>query len=176
VNVSVGREGAPQPASPAAECSVVVGGGPAGLQAACTVAERGHHEVLYERGDALSDASAGPESTDLSAITDWLADRAERPGIKLVLGKEMTAEGLALSGADAVIIAAGAQALLPGRQRFRPATPILVDDVPPPASLRPSSALPCARRRRSYAPRRRHIGSHQVVLAEHRRTARESVP
>jgi 2,4-dienoyl-CoA reductase-like NADH-dependent reductase (Old Yellow Enzyme family) len=132
VNVSVGREGAPRPAGPTTVCSVVVvGGGPAGLQASCTAAERGHHVVLYEREDVpggmLRLARRAPYRRELGAIVDWLADRAERLGVKLVLGTEMTAAGLAGSEADAVIIATGAQAELPGRQRFRPATPILVD-------------------------------------------------
>lgn len=132
VNVSVGREGTTPAASPASSCSVVVvGGGPAGLQAACTAAERGHRVVLYERADvlggALQLARQAPFRHELGAITDWLADRAERLGVKLVLNTEVTTTALARAEADTVIIATGARPQLPGRQRFRPATPITVD-------------------------------------------------
>ena len=53
---------------------------PAGLQAACTAAERGHHVVLYEReaepGGMLRLARRAPYCGELGAITDWLAGRA----------------------------------------------------------------------------------------------------
>jgi hypothetical protein len=133
VNPSVGQESTAPPARPTAALSVaIVGGGPAGLQAACTAAERGHRVVLYERTEALGGmlrlARLAPFREELGAIVDWLADRAARLGVKAMLGTEMTAAALCESGAEAAIVATGSEPVLPGRQRFRPATPITWDE------------------------------------------------
>ena len=55
VNPAVGREPefARTAAAPPRKRVVVVGGGPAGLEAARTCAERGHDVILYERSDRL---------------------------------------------------------------------------------------------------------------------------
>ena len=54
VNPQAGREVEPQqPAAEQARKVVVIGGGPAGMEAARTAASRGHHVVLFERASSL---------------------------------------------------------------------------------------------------------------------------
>jgi NADPH-dependent 2,4-dienoyl-CoA reductase/sulfur reductase-like enzyme len=53
VNALVGKESEPAPALPEKKkWVVVVGGGPAGLEAARTAALRGHRVILYEKEDS----------------------------------------------------------------------------------------------------------------------------
>jgi 2,4-dienoyl-CoA reductase-like NADH-dependent reductase (Old Yellow Enzyme family) len=129
VNVDVGFEGVSAADVPAATRRVtVVGGGPAGLQAACTAAERGHQVTLFERSEVLGGtlrfARRAPYRDRLGAITDWLEARMAELGVSIVLGSEMTAEDVHATGAQSVVVATGAEADLEGRQRYRPATEI----------------------------------------------------
>jgi 2,4-dienoyl-CoA reductase (NADPH2) len=82
---------------------VVVGGGPAGLEAARVAAIRGHTVTLLERGTGLGGlaAVAGPNR----ALVDWLAREVERLGVDVRLG---TTDGP--SGGDAVIQCTGSVA------------------------------------------------------------------
>jgi 2,4-dienoyl-CoA reductase (NADPH2) len=101
---------------------VVVGGGPAGMEAARVSALRGHDVTLYEKsrrlGGLLPLAALikGTEVEALPAITRYLGRAITRHGVKIELGKEFTAALAEKIGADAVILATGS---LP----FRPDLP-----------------------------------------------------
>ncbi|MGD9162000.1 MAG: FAD-dependent oxidoreductase [Desulfobacteraceae bacterium] len=96
----------------------VIGGGPSGMQAARTAAERGHRVTLYEKseklGGMLNVASAGKLKTDLRAYLDWAVRQTENnPGITLKLGAPATYDIIKAQKPDAVIIAVGANILIP---------------------------------------------------------------
>jgi thioredoxin reductase len=88
----------------------VIGGGPAGLEAARTAAGRGHDVHLYERGERLGgrlrrDAETpGRERMGLAA--DWLAGAVERAGASVHVGTEVTPETVAGWDADDVVVVA----------------------------------------------------------------------
>jgi thioredoxin reductase len=90
---------------------VVVGGGPAGLEAARVCAARGHAVVLFERetkaGGQLRLAMRAPARGNLGAIATWLEAQARRHGAELRLGYEATAERVLDELPDVVVIATG---------------------------------------------------------------------
>ena len=80
-NVSTGREawlGADVPRAEHARRSVVIGGGPAGLEAARVLALRGHAVTLLEAQDRLGGqvrlAAMAGWRRDMVGIADWLSD------------------------------------------------------------------------------------------------------
>ncbi len=95
----------------------VVGGGPAGMEAACTAAERGHQVTLYEKSDELGGqlllASAPDFKRSLEYPIDYLTQRLKRSGVKVRLGTEATPERVARDDPDVVILATGARPLVP---------------------------------------------------------------
>ncbi len=96
---------------------LVIGGGPAGMEAAIVAADRGHGVTLIEKSDSLggllkfSDTDA--YKSDLRAFKDLLVRRVKARDIKVILNKEFTPADVASSGADAVIIAVGSSPVLP---------------------------------------------------------------
>ena len=91
----------------------VVGGGPAGMEAARTLALHGRHVVLYEREQALGGtvalAAKAPGRGELQLITDYLQRELARLDVEISTGVEVTAEMLLEQQAQAVIVATGAQ-------------------------------------------------------------------
>jgi 2,4-dienoyl-CoA reductase (NADPH2) len=71
---------------------LVVGGGPAGLEAARVAALRGHRVRVVERasqpGGAVRPAAAGSGRERLGQIADWLQDECVRLGVRIDLGAE----------------------------------------------------------------------------------------
>jgi mycofactocin system FadH/OYE family oxidoreductase 1 len=95
---------------------LVVGGGPAGLECARVLAERGHRVELAECtaqvGGALRAAAVGAGRERLSLLTGWLESECRRLSVTIALDAEVTPADLdraALDGRD-VIIATGAKA------------------------------------------------------------------
>lgn len=113
-NAATGREATMPHVIPRAERArkvVVVGAGPAGLEAARVAAERGHRVVLIERADAVGGqvaiaARAGWREA-LSGIPRWLLGQVRRLGVDLRLGLEATAELVLAEQPDVVILATG---------------------------------------------------------------------
>jgi thioredoxin reductase len=97
---------------------VVVGGGPAGLEAARTLAERGHTVVLFERdsqlGGLLRRAAKSPHKADLRQYLEWsIRMTLGHKNILVKLGVEATAQLITEEGADALILAAGGMPVIP---------------------------------------------------------------
>jgi mycofactocin system FadH/OYE family oxidoreductase 2 len=90
----------------------IVGGGPAGLEAARTAALRGRQVVLYERGTTLGGtvalAAQGPGRSELQLITDYLQSELAQLNVEVHTGIEVTADMLMAQRPYTVIIATGA--------------------------------------------------------------------
>lgn len=118
MNPRVGREGA-WPAAPARNKApkrvLVLGAGPAGLEAGAVAAEAGHDVTLWEArsetGGLLGLAGTGQGRSDLHKMRQTLVERLGRSGAKLVLDKKASLEEICAFGADRVIIATGAAAV-----------------------------------------------------------------
>ncbi len=96
---------------------VVVGAGPAGMEFALEAALRGHDVTLYEErerlGGELHAASLPPRKSILSRVVEWYGHELAAAGVKVELGRTVTASMLKEAGADTVFVAAGGRAVLP---------------------------------------------------------------
>jgi 2,4-dienoyl-CoA reductase-like NADH-dependent reductase (Old Yellow Enzyme family) len=116
VNLAAGQErryseALIQPATPAKHI-LVVGGGPAGMEAARVAALRGHRVTLAEAADTLGGtlriARLAPKHESIGDIADWLAGEMRRRGVSVLLNTTATADWIAAQAPDAVILATGA--------------------------------------------------------------------
>lgn len=102
----------------------IVGGGPAGLRAALTAAQRGHRVTLFEAraelGGQIRLWSQAESRRELVQIVDWLADRLAETDAEIRLGVRADAKSLIDDGFEAVIVAAGATGLKHGWTPLRP--------------------------------------------------------
>ena len=132
VNPRAGLE-ARYPRTPAASAKnvIVVGGGPAGMQAALTAAGRGHRVTLFERATRLggnANIAALPPHKDLYAVlVNRLSERILAAGVKVFLGTAPGAAELAALRPDALIVTTGSVPVIPGCCADAPA--VTAEDV-----------------------------------------------
>ena len=97
--------------------AVVVGGGPSGMIAAKTLAERGVKVTLIDRQSELGGTVNLAKKPPLKERMEWIADyykvEFEKLGVEVKLGMEATAENIAEMNPDAVLVATGSKSIIP---------------------------------------------------------------
>lgn len=128
INPSVGREaewgGDRFTPAEIPKTVLVVGGGPAGCEAARVAAERGHRVTLVEAAPNLGGqfrlAGAQPRRAQITDLLDWYARQLDKLGVTQRFNSYLDADDIAAEGADVVILATGA---LPAGTGFQKALP-----------------------------------------------------
>ena len=118
VNPAAGREQEVRlmPA-PQAKTVLVIGGGPAGMKAACTAGQRGHRVTLMEKTDRLGGQlllnQRIPGRSELVTVAQDLIQNLKALNIEVITGKTADPDSIRRMQPDAVIVATGAGPLLP---------------------------------------------------------------
>ncbi|WP_028310553.1 NADH:flavin oxidoreductase [Derxia gummosa] len=90
---------------------VVVGAGPAGLEAARVARERGHDVVLFDKNDAVGGqillAAKAPQREQMAGIVRWFDLETKRLGVDRRLGMRVTADEVMAEQPDIVVLATG---------------------------------------------------------------------
>lgn len=105
------------PAVSVARRIVVVGAGPAGLEAARVAATRGHQVTLFEAeptvGGQVRYAARADGRRDFLGYVDWLSRENGRLGVDVRLNVEFNVVDVVRSEADAIIVATGSTSFVP---------------------------------------------------------------
>ena len=95
----------------------VIGGGPAGMEAAVVASIRGHEVDLFEKeaelGGQLLLAALPPGKEEFFGIRDFLVNELKRLKVRVHIGEEVTSEKVIAGKPDAVVVATGAVPLIP---------------------------------------------------------------
>ncbi len=92
--------------------AVVVGAGPAGLEAARVLAERGHNVVLFEAQDRVGGqivlaARASERQSELLGVVGWLESEVGHLGVDVRLNTVVDERDVAAENPEVVIVATG---------------------------------------------------------------------
>jgi len=94
----------------------VIGGGPAGMKAAITAAERGHKVTLYEKGGALGGLLRHTDYTEWKwtyrDFKDYLIRQVNKAGIEVKLNTTATSYMIKSKEYDTVLVATGAEPVM----------------------------------------------------------------
>ena len=133
VNVGAGQElrFGDDTITPSAESKrvMVIGGGPAGLEAARVAALRGHQVTLYEASDELGGqvklARKAPTRDEFGKDIDWIVPQLRKLEVKIELNKKVDEEIIEKEKPEAIILATGSTPRRDGFQAARPASPVI---------------------------------------------------
>jgi 2,4-dienoyl-CoA reductase-like NADH-dependent reductase (Old Yellow Enzyme family)/thioredoxin reductase len=124
------------PKAAAKKTVMVVGGGPAGMEAAMIAARRGHEVTLYEKeqelGGAYRLAATSPTKAETARLFQYFERALPKAGVKVVKGTEVTPEMVERAKPDVAIIAVGCDPHVPEKVPGVVAIEELTGDAPKP--------------------------------------------
>ena len=96
---------------------VVIGAGPAGLEAARVAAIEGHKVTLFEKetviGGQLAAAATPAFKSQLRELVDWYGVQLKKLGVDVKLGTEVSVDDEILANCDKIIVGTGAVPMNP---------------------------------------------------------------
>jgi 2,4-dienoyl-CoA reductase-like NADH-dependent reductase (Old Yellow Enzyme family)/thioredoxin reductase len=96
---------------------VVIGAGPAGIKAALTAEEKGHHVILIEKSDKLAGqinvSDYDDYKQDLRRYRDYLLKQVKKSNLDVRMNTMATKEYVTSLNPDVIIIAIGASQIIP---------------------------------------------------------------
>jgi len=96
---------------------VIIGGGPAGMEAALTASSRGHQVTLVEKekelGGALRIAASPPFKADMKRFLEWMMRKTLESPVEVKLSTEATVKFIKREEPDVLILAVGAEPFIP---------------------------------------------------------------
>ena len=119
VNPDVEHDEAGYEPAPEKKNVLVVGAGPAGMEAAYIAAKRGHNVVLVDKqeepGGQLRIASVPPAKQELTRVIKYQFSRLAEAGVDVRMGVELTAEDIQRDFAGyEIVLSYGAEPIVPG--------------------------------------------------------------
>lgn len=125
MNPEVGKEGETETPAEVLKKVLILGAGPAGLEAARVAHLRGHKVTLWEQAPELGGRWSW-------LIKPYIKDRLkelQRLGVRVELGKEITPEAVAAAGPDVVLATVPASPVIPDIPGIKGDNVLLADDV-----------------------------------------------
>jgi 2-enoate reductase len=111
----------------------IIGGGPAGMEAAQVSALRGHHVTLFDKKNELGGqmllAAKPPEKTDITDLISYYKGQLSSLDVKVELNKDIDADFILRNNPDAVIIATGVIPRTPALQGIRKTAIVTAEDI-----------------------------------------------
>jgi 2,4-dienoyl-CoA reductase-like NADH-dependent reductase (Old Yellow Enzyme family)/thioredoxin reductase len=96
---------------------MVIGGGPAGMEAARISALRGHSVTLYEKGSSLGGqlnvAAVPPGKEKIGWVTEFFEGQLRKLNVNIRINKEVDAEEVSKGKPDVLIVATGSKPVIP---------------------------------------------------------------
>ena len=135
VNPVIGREveyGYIRPAEKLKKV-IIIGGGPAGMEAALVASSRGHHVTLFEKekelGGNLQVAASPVFKADMKRYLNWLKDKVRQAPVKVILSTEASAGLVMAERPDVLIVAVGAKPYIPDIPGLKQTDAVIASDI-----------------------------------------------
>ncbi|MFC1496684.1 FAD-dependent oxidoreductase, partial [Candidatus Margulisiibacteriota bacterium] len=97
---------------------IVIGGGPAGIQAALTASERGHAVTLFEKEDRLGGCLKlcylPEDRSEIEKALVYFQNQLNNSNVKVVLGEKLDTQKILDLKPDSIVVATGSEPIIPG--------------------------------------------------------------
>jgi thioredoxin reductase len=112
---------------------LVVGAGPAGLEAARVARERKHEVTLVERGSRLGGklhvSAAAPSKDEINHFIRYLSEQVYQTGVKVELERALTKDDVLAMRPDLILLATGSSPIVPPINGVKNANVVIAEDL-----------------------------------------------
>lgn len=111
----------------------IIGAGPSGMEAAIVAAKRGHKVTIYEKNNVAGGqfhlAAVPPCKGEIAAFTGWQLTQLKKLGVEIKYNTEVTVDFMKENTADVIIVATGANPIVPKIKGIESKSVVTANDV-----------------------------------------------